>query len=48
MSTLKGFFKESDTPNKVLTYPKHYLIAVFCHLAAARQAVAEIAAVRVR
>lgn len=41
MSTLKGFFKESDTQLGVF-YPKHYLIAVFRHLEAARQAVAKL------
>ena len=33
MSTLKGFFKESDTQLGVF-YPKHYLIAVFRDLVA--------------
>ncbi len=41
MSALKGFFKESDTQLGVF-YPKHYLIAVFPHLAAAQQAVAQL------
>jgi len=41
MSTLKGFFKESDTQLGVF-YPKHYLIAVFRHLATAQQAVAKL------
>ena len=41
MSTLKGFFKESDTQLGVF-YPKHYLIAVFRNLAAAHQAVAKL------
>jgi len=41
MSTLKGFFKESDTQLGVF-YPKHYLIAVFRHLATAEQAVAKL------
>ena len=38
MSTLKDFFKESDTQLGVF-YPRHYLIAVFRHLAAAQDAV---------
>ena len=41
MSTLKGFFKESDTQLGVF-YPKHYLIAVFRHLPTAQQAVAKL------
>jgi len=41
MSTLKGFFKESDTQLGVF-YPKHYLIAVFRHLVTAQQAVAKL------
>jgi hypothetical protein len=41
MSTLKDFFKESDTQLGVF-YPKDYLIAVFRHLAPARQAVAKL------
>ena len=41
MSTLKSFFKESDTQLGVF-YPKHYLIAVFQNWAAARQAVAKL------
>jgi hypothetical protein len=41
MSTLKGFFKESDTELGVF-YPKHYLIAVFRDLAVAQQAVAKL------
>ena len=39
MSTLTGFFKESDTQLGVF-YPKHYLIAVFRDSGAAENAVA--------
>ena len=45
MSTLKGFFKESDTQLGVF-YPKHYLVAVFRHLAAAQDAVKRWRAMR--
>jgi hypothetical protein len=41
MSTLKEFFKESDTQLGVF-YPKHYLIAVFRHFKTAQQAVAKL------
>ncbi len=41
MSTLKEFFKESDTQLGVF-YPKHYLIAVFRDLKTAQQAVAKL------
>jgi hypothetical protein len=41
MSTLKGFFKESDTELGVF-YPKHYLIAVFQNLASAQKAVSKL------
>ena len=41
MSTLKGFFKESDTQLGVF-YPKHYLIAVFPNLKIAQQAMAKL------
>lgn len=41
MSTLKGFFKESDTQLGVF-YPKHYLIAVFGDFAVAQRAVASV------
>jgi hypothetical protein len=38
---LKGFFKESDTQLGVF-YPKHYMIAVFKDLTAARKAAAKL------
>ncbi len=41
MSTLKEFFKESDTQLGVF-YPKHYLIAVFRHFRTAQRAVAMV------
>jgi len=41
MSTLKGFFKESDTQLGIF-YPKHYLIAVFRHLETAQLAVKKL------
>jgi hypothetical protein len=41
MSSLTGFFKESDTQLGVF-YPKHYLIAVFRDSRAAQQAVKEL------
>ena len=41
MSTLKEFFKESDTQLGVF-YPKHYLIAVFPNFKTAQQAVAKL------
>ena len=41
MSTLKVFFKESDTQLGVF-YPKHYLIAVFPDFRTARQALAKL------
>ncbi|MDP8990982.1 MAG: hypothetical protein M3N41_12995 [Acidobacteriota bacterium] len=41
MSTLKGFFKESDTQLGVF-YPKHYLIAVFQSFKMTQQAVARV------
>jgi hypothetical protein len=41
MSTLRGFFKESDTQLGVF-YPKHYLIAVFRNFETAQQAVAQV------
>ena len=41
MSTLKEFFKESDTQLGVF-YPKHYLIAVFPDFKTAQQGVAKL------
>jgi len=41
MSTLAGFFKESDTQLGVF-YPKHYLIVVFRDSAAAQRAAADL------
>jgi hypothetical protein len=41
MSSLTGFFKESDTQLGVF-YPKHYLIAVFPDSRVAQQAVKEL------
>lgn len=41
MSTLHGFFKESDTQLGVF-YPKHYLIAVFRDARAAQRAAAQL------
>ncbi len=47
MSTLKEFFKESDTQLGVF-YPKHYLVAVFRNFRTAQQATGEVAAGRIR
>jgi hypothetical protein len=41
MSTLKSFFKESDTQLGVF-YPKHYVIAVFRQLGTAQQVVRKL------
>lgn len=41
MSTLREFFKESDTQLGVF-YPRHYLIAVFRDFKTAQQAVAKV------